>query len=1062
MATPSKPNSVQPIGEGDHLYLIDGSGYIFRAYHALPPLTRKSDGMPVGAVSGFSSMLHKLVEELKGGDRPTHLAVIFDHSGKSFRNDIYPEYKAHRPPAPEDLVPQFAMVREATRAFGLPSIEMEGFEADDLIATYARQARDAGAHVTIVSSDKDLMQMVDEGCDLLDTMKNRRQGPEEVVEKFGVGPEKVIEVQALSGDSVDNVPGVPGIGGKSAGPIIREVGGLDALIGPDAEPDEIKAKLQKTFDQLQSDIDAAAGEPLKLGAGGPIARILLETFGITEAQLGKDKSGKPSADTKSLEAIAASGNVFVQNILRARMLKKMVGSQIDTIVANADKAAVSRELVTLKQDVDVDVPVGNFGLHEPDPKVLIPYLKSMEFKTLVRRVAADFDIEDVDAITAEGSSSLAAPSRETPATSSNDAPSTSAPMSPAEAGGSPGAVMDRGALVKAIDPDSYETINTMAALEDWIARATEAGTVCVDTETTSLDTMVARLVGISLAIVPGEACYIPFGHGSGDGLSFEDVPEQIDLRLALEKLKPLLEDPSVLKIAQNVKYDFEILARQGIRLFPFDDTMLISYALDAGLHGHGMDALSKEHLGHTPIPFSEIAGKGKAQKTFDEIPVDEATRYAAEDADVTLRLHKLLKPRLPADGLTTVYETLERPLIPILADMEMAGVKVDRQVLSRLSGDFAQRMMALEAEAHDLAGESFNLGSPKQLGEIMFEKLGLPAGKKTKTGAYATGADVLEGLAAEGHDLPKVLLTWRQLSKLKGTYTDALPEFINAETGRVHTSYSLAATTTGRLASSDPNLQNIPIRTPEGRLIRTAFIADKGNKLISADYSQIELRVLAHAADIPELRKAFEDGLDIHAMTASEMFGVPIEGMDPSVRRRAKAINFGIIYGISAFGLANQLGISRGEAQDYIKTYFERVPGIRDYMNSTIEDCRREGYVETIFGRRCHYPNINSKNPAQRSFNERAAINAPIQGSAADIIRRAMIRMPDALNAAKLDATMLLQVHDELIFETPAAQVEDTITIAKQIMENATDPALVLSVPLIVDANSGDTWDEAH
>jgi len=545
-------------------------------------------------------------------------------------------------------------------------------------------------------------------------------------------------------------------------------------------------------------------------------------------------------------------------------------------------------------------------------------------------------------------------------------------------------------------------------------------------------------------------------------LSFEEAPEQLELKSVIQKLKPLFEDPAILKIAQNVKYDFEILMRQGIRLHPFDDTMLLSYALDAGLHGHGMDALSKEHLNHAPIPFSEIAGKGKAQKTFDQIPVDEATRYAAEDADVTLRLHKLLKPRLPADQLTTVYETLERPLVAILADMEMAGIKVDRQVLSRLSGDFAQRMLALENEAYELAGEKFNLASPKQLGEILFEKLSIPAGKKTKTGAYATGADILEGLAAEGHELPKVLLTWRQLAKLKGTYTDALPEFINAETGRVHTSYSLAATTTGRLASSDPNLQNIPIRTPEGRSIRTAFVADKGNKLISADYSQIELRVLAHAADIPELKKAFEDGLDIHAMTASEMFGVPIKDMDPDVRRRAKAINFGIIYGISAFGLANQLGIARGEAQDYIKTYFERFPGIRDYMNSTIEECRREGYVTTIFGRRCHYPNINAKNPAMKSFNERAAINAPIQGSAADIIRRAMVRMPEALTSAKLDATMLLQVHDELIFEAPKAQVDKTIKIAKQVMENATDPALVFSIPLIVDANSGDTWDEAH
>ncbi len=968
--TNSKPSGVKKdIGPGDHLYLVDGSTFIFRAYHALPPLTRKSDGLPVGAVSGFASMLHKLVEDLKGEDRATHLAIIFDYSGKTFRNDIYPEYKAHRPPPPEDLVPQFALVRAATRAFGLPAIEMEGFEADDLIATYARQAHEAGAHVTIVSSDKDLMQLVNERTEMFDTMKNRRVGPAEVVEKFGVGPDQVVEVQALSGDSVDNVPGVPGIGIKTAALLIQEYGDLENLL---ANASEIK-------------------------------------------------------QTKRRE----------------------------NLIEFAEQARISKQLVTLDQHIHVETPLSDFVTQEPDAKVLVAFLKAMEFNALTRRIAAAHDIDDVDAI--EADESLVTTDRPAPRTDASEASAM-----PTSNGGVPGAVMNRGEILKAPDPDAYETVSTDAALDGWIARAFEAGSVAVDTETTSLDTMQAKLVGVSLAVAPGQACYIPLGHGHGDGLSFEDVPEQLDPALALKKLKPLLEAPGVLKIAQNVKYDFEILARLGIRITPFDDTMLISYALDAGLHGHGMDELSKLHLDHTPIPFSEIAGKGKAQKTFDEIPVPEATRYAAEDADVTLRLHRLLKPRLAAEGMATVYETLERPLVPVLADMEMAGVLVDRQVLSRLSGSFAQTMMALEAEAHELAGGPFNLGSPKQLGEILFEKLSIPSTKKTKTGAYATGADVLEDLAAEGHELPRVLLAWRQLSKLKGTYTDALPTFINAETGRVHTSYSLAATTTGRLASSDPNLQNIPIRTPEGRQIRTAFVAKKGFKLLSADYSQIELRVLAHVADIPGLKTAFDEGLDIHAMTASEMFGVPIKDMDPSVRRRAKAINFGIIYGISAFGLANQLNISRSEAQDYIKTYFERFPGIRDYMDATIETCRSHGYVQTVFGRRCHFPNINSKNPAQKSFTERAAINAPIQGSAADIIRRAMIRMPDALNQEKLDATMLLQVHDELIFEVPEAQLDKTSDVVRKIMETATAPALAISVPLIVDANAADTWDEAH
>ncbi len=950
-------------GKGDHLYLVDGSGYIFRAYHALPPLTRKSDGLPVGAVAGFSSMLHKLVEDLKGEDAPTHLAVIFDYSGKTFRNDIYPDYKAHRPEAPEDLIPQFALVREATRAFEVPCIELEGFEADDLIATYTKQAQARGGEVTIVSSDKDLMQLVNDKVELFDTMKNKRQGPNEVREKFGVGPDKVIEVQSLSGDSVDNVPGVPGIGIKTAALLINEYGDLETLL---SRAEEIKQPKRR------------------------------------------------------------------QNLIDF-----------------ADQARVSKRLVTLDQDIETPDSIDDFRIVDPDPVNLISFLKAMEFSTLTKRVAAAHKIEDVEAIPLAESVAPKGAAKPAKAASATDA-------------GAPGAVHDTKAVTGAIDPGSYVTILTLDALQPWIDEAYDIGTVAIDTETTSLDTMQAKLAGICISSIPGKAAYIPVGHGAGDELGFEEVPEQISEKAALKALKPLLEDAAVLKVGQNMKYDFEIFARRGIRLSPIDDTMLMSYALDAGLHGHGMDELSKLHLGHAPIPFSEVAGKGKAQKTFDQIPIDEATKYAAEDADVTLRLWKLLKPRLAAEERATVYETLERKLVPVLADMEMAGIKVDRQVLSRLSGDFAQKMLALESEAYELAGEEFNLGSPKQLGEILFDKLGIASAKKTKTGAYATGADILEELAAQGHELPQVLLTWRQLSKLKGTYTDALPEYINPETGRVHTSYSLAATTTGRLASSDPNLQNIPIRTPEGRQIRTAFIAEKGNRLISADYSQIELRVLAHVADIPELKKAFEDGLDIHAMTASEMFGVPIKDMDPMIRRQAKAINFGIIYGISAFGLANQLGIPRGEAQEYIKKYFERFPGIREYMETTKEFCRKNGYVTTIFGRRCHYPNINSKNPSVKSFNERAAINAPIQGSAADIIRRAMIRVPDALAKKKLKAQMLLQVHDELIFEAPNEEIAATKKVATQVMADACHPALDFSVPLVVDTGDGATWDEAH
>ncbi|MEP0707739.1 MAG: DNA polymerase I [Parvibaculum sp.] len=950
--------------KGDHLFLVDGSGYIFRAYHALPPLTRKSDGLPIGAVAGFCNMLYKLIEDTKDEFEPTHLAVIFDASSKTFRNDIYAEYKANRLAPPEDLVPQFALVRDATRAFGVPCIEKLGFEADDLIATYARLAHEAGARVTIVSSDKDLMQLVNERVDMLDTMKMKTIAREQVIEKFGVPPEKVVDVQALAGDSTDNVPGVPGIGIKTAAQLIAEYGDLETLL---ARASEIK-----------------------------------------------------------------------QNKRR------------ENLIEFADQARVSRRLVELDNNVPVEEPLEEMGVRDPDPETLIGFFKDMEFNTLTRRVGERFNI-DVDAIPASGEH----PPEEA-------APQEKQSVSRTARGGAPGATP------KGIDLDfkdaNYVAVTTLPDLEEWIARAREQGFFAVDTETDSLAPMQARLVGVSMSLVPGEACYIPLQHGAGGGLDFADAEgqQQIPLGDALKALKPLLEDPGILKIGQNLKFDILVFWQHGIELRCIDDTMLMSYALDAGVHGHGMDELSELHLNHKPIAFSEVAGKGKAQITFDQVPVDRATAYAAEDADVTLRLWHILKPRLVGERRATVYETLERPLVKVLAGMERAGVKVDKAVLARLSADFAQKMARYEEEIYEMAGERFNIASPKQLGEILFDKQSLEGGRKTKTGAWSTDADTLEMLAAQGQDLPQRVLDWRGLSKLKSTYTDTLPDHINPDTGRVHTSYSLASTSTGRLASTEPNLQNIPVRTEDGRKIRTAFVADKGNLLISADYSQIELRLLAHIADIEALKKAFAEGLDIHAMTASEMFNTPIEGMDPSVRRRAKAINFGIIYGISAFGLANQLGIARGEAGEYIDRYFKRFPGIRAYMDDTKEFAHKNGYVETIFGRRIHLPAINSKNPAEKSFMERAAINAPIQGSAADIIRRAMIRMPRALADAALSARMLLQVHDELIFEVPEKEAKKTCETVSGVMSSAAAPALELSVPLDVDARAAKNWDEAH
>jgi len=946
------------LGKKDHLYLVDGSGYIFRAYHALPPLTRKSDGLPVGAVSGFCNMLLKLLNDMGAQETPTHLAVIFDASGKSFRNEIYPDYKAHRPPAPEDLVPQFPLVREAVKAFDIPAIELEGFEADDLIAAYADAAAEQGARVTIVSSDKDLMQLVSDKIDMVDTMKDKFIDAAGVVEKFGVGPDKVIDVQALAGDSVDNVPGVPGIGIKTAAQLIDEYGDLDTLL---ARAEEIK-----------------------------------------------------------------------QNKRR------------ENLIEFAEQARISRELVTLKRDTPMPVGFVDMALSAPKGEKLIGFAKALEFNTLTKRLAERYGwaVDDFEA-----SAALAA--------------DDSRPAPRAENAGDYRALP---AQMPALDTGSYDCIRDGDTLAAFIARAYETGIVAIDTETDGLDAMQCRLVGVSLAVAPGEAAYMPLAHGAGDGLALEDeTPPQIDEALALTMLKPLLADPSVRKILQNAKFDTQILARYGLVINGFDDTMLMSYALDAGNHGHGMDALAQKYLGHAPIPIKELLGSGKNQITFDQVPIDKATAYAAEDADVTLRLYKHLQPRLLADHMVSVYETTERPLVEVLRAMEAHGVAVDRAVLSGLSGEFAQKMAAMEAEIYETAGQDFNIASPKQLGEILFDKMGLAGGKKTKTGAWGTGADVLESLAAEGVSLAQSVLDWRGLAKLKSTYTDALPEFIHPQTGRIHTSYSLAATTTGRLSSSDPNLQNIPIRTEDGRRIRTAFIASDGNQLVSADYSQIELRVLAHMADIEALKNAFLNGDDIHAMTASEMFNVPMAEMTAEVRRRAKAINFGIIYGISAFGLANQLGISRGEAGDYIKAYFEKFPGIRDYMEHVKAEAKAQGYVTTLFGRKVHVPEINAKIPARKAFAERAAINAPIQGTAADIIRRAMVQMPAALDKAKLkDAKMLLQVHDELIFEAPQKDCDALIKTVKSTMESACAPRLSLSVPLLVDAQAANNWEEAH
>ncbi len=911
-----------------HLVLIDGSGFIFRAFHALPPMSRP-DGTPVNAVFGFTNMLARLLKDHVG----THFAVIFDAGRYTFRNRLYEGYKAQRPETPPELAPQFALVKEATEAFGVPAIELSDWEADDLIASYARAATECGGTAIIVSSDKDLMQLIRPGVAMQDPMKNKPIGLAEVMEKFGVGPDKLIDAQALIGDSVDNVPGVPGIGPKGAAQLINDHGDLEAIL-----------------------------------AAAPTM--------------------KPS-------------------------------KRRDLLIEHAEKARISRILVTLRDDAPLPLPIEALVMRDSDPAKLIAFLLAQGFRSTIGRLGLDKHV-----------------------------PASAVPAAP---------VQDA-AVVRSDAPGfgPYETITTLEALQVWIDAARLSGIVAVDTETDGLDALRANLVGISLATAPGRACYIPVRHiATLEAL----IPQQLTAHQAIDALAPLLVDPAVLKIFQNAKFDLLILGRAGAPdATPLDDTMVISFAQDAGAHGHGMDELSTLHLGHTPISFDSVTGTGKGRLPFAEVPLDRATAYAAEDADVTLRLWQVLQPRLRINKSLALYEQVERRLIPVLLAMERAGIKVDEAELRALSKDFETRMAVMETDIHALAGESFNLGSAKQLGEILFDKMSLPGGKRMKTGAWGTDASVLNGLAEQGHALPARILEWRQLAKLKSTYTDALVAQINPETRRVHTSFAMAIAATGRLSSTDPNLQNIPIRTEEGGRIRRAFIAEPGNVLVSADYSQIELRLLAHAADLPALKDSFAAGEDIHARTASEVFGVPMAGMDGATRRRAKAINFGIIYGISAYGLARQLQIEPGEARRYIDAYFARYPGIRTYMERVRDEARENGFVLTPFGRRVWIAGIADKNGARRSYAERQAINAPLQGGAADIIKRAMVKLPAVLATSGLSARMLLQVHDELLFEVLDAEAEALVGLVKDVMEKAA----TLSVPLVVETGKGKNWSEAH
>ncbi|WP_417593119.1 DNA polymerase I [Parasphingorhabdus sp.] len=930
-----------PDHKPNHLYLVDGSAYIFRAYHRLPPLTNVR-GEPVGAVYGYTTMLWKLADELNKADGPTHMAVVLDKAGTSFRNDLYDQYKANRPEAPEDLKPQFPMIRDATRAFSLPLIEEENVEADDMIASYTKAALAEGWKVTIVSSDKDLMQLIepdDESrVDMLDTMKNARMNRATVEEKFGVGPEKLGDVLGLMGDSSDNIPGVPGIGPKTASKLINEYGDIESVLA--AAPEMKKSKMR------------------------------------------------------------------------------------DNLIEFADQARLSRELVTLRDDCPLPDTLESFLIQDIPDAPLREFLADHGFNSLLRKLGGDGHAE---------------------------------PQNPdvADAAGTPEAAKMPDA--PAIDRSKYACVQDMAALDQWIARATEQGVCAVDLETDSLESVTARIVGVCLATGPNEACYVPLGHGSGD--MFGETPQQIGLEDALARLKPLLEDDAVLKVGQNLKYDMGVLAQHDIKIAPFDDTLVMSFNLDAGLHGHGMDELSKLHLGHECISFKSLTGTGKKAIGFAEVPLDKATEYGAEDADVTLRLWEILRLRMVPERATRVYQMVDRPLVPVIAGMEASGVLVDREELARLSKTFAEEMEKLEAQIHELAGESFSIGSPKQLGEILFGKLGLKGGKKGKSGQYSTDVTVLERLAGDGEPIAQKIVDWRQLAKLKSTYTDALQEQINPETGRVHTSYSLSGAQTGRLSSTEPNLQNIPIRTEIGRQIRQAFVAAPGNVILAADYSQIELRLAAHIADVETLKEAFANGEDIHNRTARELFGAE----DRDARARAKTINFAILYGISRWGLAKRLEVDPDEAQAMIDTYFERFPGINQYISKTLQSVRETGYTETLFGRKTWFERIKSPNQAERQGSERAAINAPIQGTSADIIKRAMARMVPALAKEGLgNVQMLMQVHDELVFELPETDVAAASDVIRSVMSGAAEPAVQLSVPLDVDIGTGRNWDEAH
>lgn len=934
------------MAQDNELILIDGSGYIFRAYYAMAYVKSGSltnpQGVPVGAVYGFCNMLLKLLSAHEGA----RVAVIFDAARKNFRYDLYDQYKANRAETPEDLIPQFPLVREATSAFGLPGLEMEGYEADDLIATYARLAKAEGVKVRIVSSDKDLMQLVGGGIALYDPMKDKIIDEAGVFEKFGVGPDKVIDVQSLIGDSSDNVPGVPSIGPKTAAQLISEFGTLENLL-----------------DNLDS--------------------------------IKQDKRRQ-------------------------------------VLIENADMARLSKKLVTLEQNVPLTTPLGDIPPYHFTPDGLKPFFAAHGFKSLLTRLGAEID---------------APPPQKTAATAEISEQSTPDHFN--------------GINLSPIAENIYTLITDAATLKTWIDEAYENGFLAIDTETTSLTPALAKLAGISLCAAPGRAAYIPVGHSAGqvDLLSGggDDI-KQIPLAEAIALLKPLLEDPSVLKIGHNLKYDWQIFAKHGIRMTPCDDTMLLSYVLDGTTRSNGMDELCKHYFGHETIKYADVTGKGKNQVTFDLVSPEKACDYAAEDADITRRFHHVLKPRLPRESMTSVYEDIERPLIGVIGQMELDGIKVDPHILKSMSNDFGKKLIELEADIHTLAGTQFNVGSPKQIGEILFDRLGLQGGAKTKTGQWSTDVDVLEKLAAQGHDIVRKILDWRGLAKLKSTYTDALQEQINPVTGRVHTSFSMAGTSTGRLASSDPNLQNIPIRTEEGRKIREAFIAEDGHVLLSVDYSQVELRLAAEMANVAALKQAFRDNVDIHALTASQVFGVPLDQVTGDIRRQAKAVNFGIIYGISGWGLAAQLGISPGEASAFIKKYLSTFSEIQDYMERTKEEARTYGYVKTLMGRKCYIPNINASNAGWRAGAERQAINAPLQGTAADIMKRAMIKIPPTLQAAGLKARMLLQVHDELIFEVPEEELALTTPLIKSIMENV----VKLDVPLVAEAGSGKSWAAAH